>query len=410
MPIGISTLSPASTYPDLLLINNAGQGLNNTPSQVQDGLGNTTNMIISSNYINFDRTVSQFQLDGVALTASANTLNSITDVANGQYLLLTPNSQLTNSSVLSANNGISLDLSVGSAVIQADPATILGGIQQLGSGPNGLVVYTNDIFFDTVDLISDSTINIVNGDGQAGNPTFNVVTDSCRQRVNVLLNGVQESQKSQLNFIPGANIGIVISDNPGQNRTDITISSTPGGGGALPVSEGGTGVESFIPYSLITGGTTSTGALQNVANVGTAGQVLTSSGPGALPTWQAAGTASLVYPVHQVGHGFVVGNVIRITNAGTYVLAQADSTADSTSVVGMVVIITDANNFSFAYGGIITVLGGLTTGDAYFLDPDIAGLYTSTIPTTAGEVVLPLFYALSATTALWQPKLGVQLS
>ena len=36
---GISTLTPASTYPDLMLINNAGQGLNNTPSQVQDGGG-----------------------------------------------------------------------------------------------------------------------------------------------------------------------------------------------------------------------------------------------------------------------------------------------------------------------------------------------------------------------------------
>ena len=91
---GISTLTPASTYPDLMLINNAGQGLNNTPSQVQDGLGNMTNMIISSNYINFDRSVSQFQLDGVALTASAATLNAITDVANGEYLLLNSNVQI----------------------------------------------------------------------------------------------------------------------------------------------------------------------------------------------------------------------------------------------------------------------------------------------------------------------------
>lgn len=409
MPIGISTLSPASTYPDLMLINNAGQGLNNTPSQVQDGIGNMTNMIISSNYINFDRSVSEFQLDGVALTASANTLNNITDVANGQYLLLTPNGQLTNSSVLTASNGIQLQLSAGSAVVRADPASILSGIQQLGAGPNGLVVYTGGVFFDTVDLISDATINIVNGDGQAGNPTFNVVTDSCRQRVNVLLNAVQESQKSQLNFIPGSNIGIVVTDNPGQNRTDITISGTPGGGGPLPVSEGGTGDTSFIPYSVITGGTTNTGALQSVANVGTVGQVLTSAGPGALPTWLPVGASSLIISVTQADHGLDVGNVIRVNNAGNYVVAQADSIADATSVAGIVIAVTDVNDFTFAYGGIITVLAGLTAGDPYFLDPATPGGYTTVIPTTVGEVVLPLFFALSATTALWQPASAIQL-
>src|ERR1700680_3141600 len=93
---GISTLSPASTYPDLMLINNAGQGLNNTPAQIQDGLGNITNMTISSNYINFDRAIGQFQLDGVALTASAATLNGLSDVANAQYILTAPNGQLAN--------------------------------------------------------------------------------------------------------------------------------------------------------------------------------------------------------------------------------------------------------------------------------------------------------------------------
>ena len=225
---GISTLSPASTYPDLLLMNNAGQGLNNTPSQVQDGLGNRTNITISSNYINFDRGVSQFQLDGVALTASAATLNNITDVANGQYILVSSNSQLPNASILSATNGISLTSSFGNVTIQPTINSPLSEIQQLVGGPNGILIYENDAPFATVNLISDATINIVNPDGTTGNPTFNVVTDTSRQRVNVQLNGVYQSQKSQINFIPGPGSGINVVDNPSSNRTDITISGTPG--------------------------------------------------------------------------------------------------------------------------------------------------------------------------------------
>jgi hypothetical protein len=62
------------------------------------------------------------------------------------------------------------------------------------------------------------------------------------------------------------------------------------------VPGGGTGVTSTTAYAVITGGTTSTGALQSVASVGTSGQVLTSNGAGALPTFQsAAAGGTLVY-------------------------------------------------------------------------------------------------------------------
>lgn len=54
------------------------------------------------------------------------------------------------------------------------------------------------------------------------------------------------------------------------------------------VAEGRTGITSLTPYAVIAGGTTSTGALQQVSGLGTSGHVLTSNGAGALPTWQAA--------------------------------------------------------------------------------------------------------------------------
>jgi hypothetical protein len=57
--------------------------------------------------------------------------------------------------------------------------------------------------------------------------------------------------------------------------------------GTAVVAGGGTGNTTFTAYSVITAGTTATGAFQNVSGVGTSGQILTSNGASALPTWQA---------------------------------------------------------------------------------------------------------------------------
>jgi hypothetical protein len=66
--------------------------------------------------------------------------------------------------------------------------------------------------------------------------------------------------------------------------------------GTLGVANGGTGDTSFTPYSVITGGTTSTGTLQNISGVGTTGQVLTSNGTSALPSWQTISSPSSFTP------------------------------------------------------------------------------------------------------------------
>jgi len=66
----------------------------------------------------------------------------------------------------------------------------------------------------------------------------------------------------------------------------LTLTNATG----LPVGGGGTGNSTFTAYSVICAGTTATGAFQNVSGLGTSGQVLTSNGAGALPTWQAGGS------------------------------------------------------------------------------------------------------------------------
>ena len=83
-----------------------------------------------------------------------------------------------------------------------------------------------------------------------------------------------------------------------QNANNVSITGgSVTGITDLAVADGGTGVGSFTAYSVILGGTTSTGALQNVSGVGTSGQVLTSAGAGAAPTWASAASsgAATVY-------------------------------------------------------------------------------------------------------------------
>lgn len=49
---------------------------------------------------------------------------------------------------------------------------------------------------------------------------------------------------------------------------------------------GGTGLNTFTPYALVTAGTTSTGNFQQVSGLGTSGQALLSNGTSNLPSWQ----------------------------------------------------------------------------------------------------------------------------
>ena len=67
---------------------------------------------------------------------------------------------------------------------------------------------------------------------------------------------------------------------------------------AVTVPLGGTGIATTTAYGVLCGGTTATGVFQN-AGAGTATQVLTSNGAGALPTWAAPSAATLTsYSVH----------------------------------------------------------------------------------------------------------------
>lgn len=62
----------------------------------------------------------------------------------------------------------------------------------------------------------------------------------------------------------------------------------------LGVASGGTGKASLTSYAVLCGGTTSTSPVQPLASLGTSGQVLTSNGAGALPSFQALTSSNQV--------------------------------------------------------------------------------------------------------------------
>jgi hypothetical protein len=109
----------------------------------------------------------------------------------------------------------------------------------------------------------------------------------------------------------------------------------------LAVSEGGSGRSSHTAYALIAGGTTATAPQQSIASVGTAGQVLTSAGAGALPTFE------------DLNSGFTSGTAV--TASGTSI--------DFTGIPsGINVIIIEFSGVSAGGGGSIEIQLGDSGG------------------------------------------------
>jgi hypothetical protein len=76
------------------------------------------------------------------------------------------------------------------------------------------------------------------------------------------------------------NLATLATSGANSNITSLTGLTTP-----LSVAQGGTGLATTTAYSPVITGTTATGAFQASLGPGTSGQVLTSTGAGALPTW-----------------------------------------------------------------------------------------------------------------------------
>lgn len=126
--------------------------------------------------------------------------------------------------------------------------------------------------------------------------------------------------------------------------------------GTIAVANGGTGVASLTAYSPILAGTSSTGAFQQPASAGTAGQLFRSAGASAVATWTTA-----TFPAT----AGTSGNVL--TSDGT----NWSSAAPAAGGMTWSVITADQN---------------ITVGNGYICNK--AGLLTLTLPAspTAGNL------------------------
>lgn len=122
---------------------------------------------------------------------------------------------------------------------------------------------------------------------------------------------------------------------------DLTDSVTKGGqyiyrvgGNDVSVEDGGTGRSLATAYSVLCGGTTTTNPHQSVASVGTSGQVLTSNGATALPTFQAASPAAVI-----------AFQGVHFSNTEGFTVTTNPQSLALGSVVAMTELFDTGNNF-----------------------------------------------------------------
>jgi hypothetical protein len=179
------------------------------------------------------------------------------------------------------------------------------------------------------------------------------------------------------------------------NGNNNTITNIPASGvtGEVLVANGGTGDSSFNANQVIIGGTTSTGALQQVA-AGSSGQVLTSNGSSA-PTWGTAGTGSVSSVGFSVPASSIFGETgspittsgnIALTTTGTSggipyfsSASQLSSSADLTA--GQIVIGGGAGSAPSTLapgsnGNLLTIVGGVPTYTAPVVSGNLNAKFT----------------------------------
>lgn len=148
---------------------------------------------------------------------------------------------------------------------------------------------------------------------------------------------------------------------PSYGQASLTTEVT----GTLPVANGGTGRASHTAYAVICGGTTSTGAQQSIASVGTTGQVLKSNGPGVLPTFQNEAGALVLIETKTASASATIDFTTGL-NDTTYdsFILRLDSVKAATDDVGLVMRIGTGGTPTYQTSGYHYVLTRVRAGSA----------------------------------------------
>lgn len=265
-------------------------------------------------------------------------------------------------------------------------ASAANTMSALATANDGLLV-TSNTGVPSILAGPGTTGNILQSNSAAA-PSFSTSTYPSTNAINTLL---YASAANTMSALATANNGTLITSNtgvpsisstlPAAVQGNITATGALGAGSlaagftAVTVPLGGTGNTTFTAYSVICAGTTATGTFQNVVGVGSANQVLTSNGAGALPTWQPATGGSGGAKV------WVVYNTI-----GAAVTNQASFNVSSLTYngVGNVTIAYTAGFGSSAY--VVNVSG--VRNNAQTPQVDVAGIDTVNTNRTTAHVII----------------------
>ena len=213
----------------------------------------------------------------------------------------------------------------------------------------------------------------------------------------------------------------------------LTAGSLATGFTPITVPLGGTGDSAFTAFSVITAGISAGAPFQNVSGLGTAFYVLTSNGPGAFPTWQAAGAGggfvtSIIQTANQISASSTTGAVtltipavfvapgsISATTTVSGTTFNSSTLTASTALVSdtsknIVSSITTATELSYVHGvtsAIQTQINAITASVVTSITGDGSTILVT--PTTGNAIVsiLPTYVGQASITTLGTIATGV---
>lgn len=119
-----------------------------------------------------------------------------------------------------------------------------------------------------------------------------------------------------------------------------------------------------------------------------------------------SGGGGSAFDISQEGHGFLVGDILAVSETGlVYVKAIADTMANANRVVGVVSEVPDVDNYVLSTGGLIEGLSGLTPGNLYYLSNTQAGVMVNSEPENISRLV---FVAVSEDSGFYLAGGGVK--
>lgn len=142
--------------------------------------------------------------------------------------------------------------------------------------------------------------------------------------------------------------------------------------GTAVVAGGGTGNVTLTPYQIMTGGVGTTSAMQQVAGVGTSGQILMSQGASALPIWANAPSSIAFVNVTGTTQAMAVNTNYMANNASlvTFTLPASATIGQTVSVVGSgagkwTIVQNSGQIIHFGSVNTTTTTGSLTATNQY---------------------------------------------